>query len=203
MYKTEQELFWAGSFGTEYISRNNDDKLISSNIAFFYEIFKHTKDIDSVLEFGANIGMNIIPIKRLLPEAEIAAIEINKDACTELGRIPSLQVYNESILEFIPDKKYDFVFTKGVLIHINPDELDAVYQKLYETSSKYICIAEYYSASPVSLPYRGYENRLFKRDFAGELMDKYPGLSLVSYGFSYRRDNNFPQGDITWFLLKK
>jgi spore coat polysaccharide biosynthesis protein SpsF len=25
----------------------------------------------------------------------------------------------------------------------------------------------------------------------------------VDYGFAYRRDPNFPQDDITWFLLEK
>jgi spore coat polysaccharide biosynthesis protein SpsF len=51
--------------------------------------------------------------------------------------------------------------------------------------------------------YRGHKDRLFKRDFAGELMDKYPDLKLVDYGFVWRRDNNFPQDDGTWFLLEK
>ena len=38
---------------------------------------------------------------------------------------------------------------------------------------------------------------------AGEMMDRYPQLRLVDYGFLYRRDPNFPQDDITWFLLAK
>ena len=44
---------------------------------------------------------------------------------------------------------------------------------------------------------------LFKRDFAGEIMDRHPQLQLVDYGFAYRRDPNFPQDDITWFLMEK
>jgi spore coat polysaccharide biosynthesis protein SpsF len=53
------------------------------------------------------------------------------------------------------------------------------------------------------IPYRGNEDRLFKRDFAGEMLNKYSDLSLVDYGFSYRKDPIFPQDDITWFLLEK
>jgi len=34
-------------------------------------------------------------------------------------------------------------------------------------------------------------------------MDRHPQLQLVDYGFSYRRDPNFPQDDITWFLMEK
>jgi pseudaminic acid biosynthesis-associated methylase len=95
------------------------------------------------------------------------------------------------------------VFTKGVLIHLSPEVLPAVYEKMYESSARYICVAEYYNPTPVEINYRGHGERLFKRDFAGELLDKYPNLRLVDYGFSYHRDPQFPQDDITWFLLEK
>jgi len=44
---------------------------------------------------------------------------------------------------------------------------------------------------------------LFKRDFAGEMLERFADLKLLDYGFVYRRDPNFPQDDITWFLLEK
>ena len=53
------------------------------------------------------------------------------------------------------------------------------------------------------IPYHGESDRLFKRDFAGELMKKYKDLKLVDYGFVYHNDSNFPQDDVTWFLLEK
>lgn len=56
---------------------------------------------------------------------------------------------------------------------------------------------------PVVVSYRGHEDRLFKRDFAGEMLDRYPDLELVDYGFVYHRDPNFPQDDPNWFLLRK
>lgn len=34
-------------------------------------------------------------------------------------------------------------------------------------------------------------------------MDKYKDVQLVDYGFSYHRDSNFPQDDITWFLMER
>ena len=34
-FKTEQENFWAGKFGTEYIRRNTGAALLASNLAFF------------------------------------------------------------------------------------------------------------------------------------------------------------------------
>jgi pseudaminic acid biosynthesis-associated methylase len=90
-----------------------------------------------------------------------------------------------------------------VLIHINPDMLDLVYEKLFNATSKYILIGEYYNPTPISVSYRGHEDRLFKRDFAGDILKKYPDLKLVDYGFVYKGDPTFPQDDITWFLLEK
>jgi hypothetical protein len=100
-------------------------------------------------------------------------------------------------------RKAQLSFIKGVLIHINPDHLQEVYEKLYNASEKFILVAEYYNPSPVAIPYRGHDDRLFKRDFAGELLEKYSDLELVDYGFAYRRDPAFPQDDITWFLMRK
>ena len=89
------------------------------------------------------------------------------------------------------------------MIHINPDELQNAYEKLYNSSNKYILVAEYYNQTPVMIEYRGNKERLFKRDFAGEILDKYPDLKLVDYGFFYNRDNNFKMDDISWFLMEK
>jgi pseudaminic acid biosynthesis-associated methylase len=156
------------------------------------------------LEFGANIGLNLMALKILLPKAKMSAVEINKSAIAHLEtNIENIKTYPMSIFDYDPDKKRDFVFIKGVLIHINPDKLQNVYEKLYESSAKYILVAEYYNPSPVSIPYRGHQNRLFKRDFAGEMMEKYGDLKLINYGFVYHKDPNFPQDDITWFLMGK
>lgn len=202
-FKTEQEAFWAGEFGNEYIARNQSEHLVASNLALFSKILSCTHDIRSIIEFGANIGLNLKALKQLLPEATLSAIEINQAAAKILQEYSYIKTYNTSILDFSPSQKYDLVLIKGVLIHINPDSLSQVYQSLYESSNRYICVAEYYNPSPVEIPYRGHQGKLFKRDFAGELLDKFDDLKLVDYGFVYRRDSHFPQDDTTWFLLEK
>ncbi len=203
-YKTEQENFWAGAFGDDYIKRNDNDELLASNYNLFSEIFSRTIDINSIIEFGANIGMNILPINKLVPKAKTSAVEINEKAFLSLKSICTGFAFLSSILDFdVDSENYDFAFTKGVLIHINPSELDRVYEKLYNISKKYICIIEYFNPTPVTIEYRGEKDRLFKRDFAGELLDKYQDLKLVDYGFRSKRDNNYPQDDLTWFLLEK
>jgi len=204
-YKTEQEAFWASSeWALEYIKRNNMDT-VKNNIKFFSDIFSRcTDNIESVIEFGSNIGLNLHAINRLFNKLDIAAIEISEDAINELKKLEFVNnIYHDSILDINLDKQRDFVFIKGVLIHINPEFLDTVYEKLYNASKKYIMIAEYYNPSPTTITYRGNNDRLFKRDFAGEMLDKYPDLELVDYKFVYHRDIHFPQDDITWFLLRK
>jgi spore coat polysaccharide biosynthesis protein SpsF len=148
--------------------------------------------------------MNLKALKLLYPGLNIDAVEINKQACLELEKVVGkTHTFNKSIFDFNSKLKYDFVLIKGVLIHINPDRLSNVYKKLYQLSNRYILIAEYYNPSPVSISYRGHNDRLFKRDFAGEFLNKFPNLNLVDYGFIYHRDQNFPQDDITWFLIEK
>lgn len=204
MYKTEQEKFWANEFGTEYIERNQGDQLLASNLNFFTKALQQAGKIDSCIEFGANIGMNLKSLKLLYPSINLKAIEINENAANSLGElIGSDNVYNGSIFDFKVESKVQLSMIKGVLIHINPNMLQKVYEQLYDASEKYILIAEYYNPSPVSLNYRGHDDRLFKRDFAGEFLDKYKDTELIDYGFSYRRDPAFPQDDITWFLIKK
>jgi pseudaminic acid biosynthesis-associated methylase len=202
-FKTEQEQFWAGEFGNEYAQRNKDQEIVAANIALFSKIIAKTPNVNSVIEFGSNIGLNLKAIKQLLPLVNLSAIEINQFAVEQLQTMGNIKVYHQSILDFIPDATSDLAFIKGVLIHLNPEVLQSVYEKLYKSSNRFVCVIEYYNPTPVELPYRGHEGKLFKRDFAGELMDKYPDLKLVDYGFCYYRDPVFLQDDLTWFLMEK
>lgn len=143
----------------------------------------------------------------LMPDVQTTAIEINHKAVERLKKDTffesQLKIFETSILEYEPENVYDFVLISGVLIHINPDELQQVYEKLYASSRKYICISEYYNPTPTEIFYRGHTGKLFKRDFAGEFLDKYPDCKLLDYGFQYHRDYHFPKDDVTWFLIEK
>lgn len=203
-FKTDQENFWAGDFGTEYIRRNQGCELLASNLDFFSKALRVSRGVESFIEFGANIGMNIQALKLLHPSWDFHGIEINSDAAKELEKVlPDKNIYNTSILEFNQNRLWDLVLIKGVLIHINPDELPVVYDKLVASSERYILVAEYYNPVPVAIPYRGHNDRLFKRDFAGEIMDRHSQMKLIDYGVVYHRDPDFQHDDITWFLLEK
>ncbi len=203
-YQTEQEAFWAGEFGDAYIGRNNSVEQLAANLDFFAKALRQAQRPHTCLEFGANIGMNLRALKLLHPAQEQFAIEINAEAARQLAEaIPPGNVMRQSILEYAPQRTFDLVLIKGVLIHLNPDALPAVYDKLHRSTRRYLLVAEYYNPVPVAIPYRGHSNKLFKRDFAGEIMDRHPGLVLVDYGFAYHRDPNFPQDDLNWFLMEK
>jgi pseudaminic acid biosynthesis-associated methylase len=202
-YKTEQESFWSGEFGDGYLNRNNSEKMIVSRMVHFSRFFKSAPQLKSIMELGCNIGMNLQALKRLNPGFELSAYEINPKAAAIAKELAIADITCDTIISPIATgQTYDLTFTSGVLIHINPEYLAGVYQNLYDLSNRYILINEYYNPTPMMVEYRGVKDRLFKRDFAGELIDKY-SLRLVDYGFLYRRDNYFPRDDSTWFLLEK
>jgi spore coat polysaccharide biosynthesis protein SpsF len=204
-FQTSQEQLWGDpDFGNDYQQRNNDISLFKCKKYMYKQVFKHIDSVSSVIEFGPNIGLNLKAITELNTNInDIRAVELNKQAC-EILKTNNYDVIEKSITDYNDfDKKYDFVLSAGLLIHLQPSLLERAYKVLYESSKRYICIAEYYDPNPVSIPYRGHNDKLFKRDFAGEMMDKYPDLKLVDYKFTYKRDNKFPLDDITWFLLEK
>lgn len=204
MYVTEQENSWAGSFGNDYIERNKDDTLTISKIALFAKALSAARGIKSCIEFGTNMGINLKALQSLFPNWKYYGIEINANAVTKRAEIiPKSNIHHCSILDFCHPQMCDLVLISGVLIHINPDHLPEVYDKLVAASSQYLLVVEYYNPTPVVFSYRGHADRLFKRDFAGEIMDRHPNMQLLDYGFAYHRDPNFPLDDANWFLMEK
>lgn len=201
----EQEEFWKNNFGNEYFSRkNNNHSSVDKRTSEFEIYLKSTENITSVLEFGANIGLNLMVLKSLIPDLSLNAVEINLSAVQELQKIvPKENIYTGSFTDFTSKNKFDLVISRGVLIHLNPDDLKKAYSQLYDYSNKYILISEYFNPTPVSVEYRGFQNKLFKRDFCREILNLYKDLVLIDYGFLYSSDNNYKYDDVNWFLLEK
>lgn len=200
---TEQEAFWQGEFGNAYVDRNQGGTIIASNLHHFAISFAKAQRFSSLIEFGTNRGLNLIALKQLFPQTELFGVELNKKAYEEARDLNIATLWNGSFFDYPVERQFEVSMSKGVLIHLNPDLLPLAYEKLYQASSRYILISEYYNPAPVEVTYRGHEGRLFKRDFAGEMLDRYGDLKLVDYGFFYHRDPNFPKDDPTWFLLEK
>lgn len=201
-YATEQEQFWAGEFGDAYIDRNLGDELLASKTALFARVLSRTDSIQSVIEYGCNVGLNLVALKRLLPAAELTGIEINEQAAQRAEQL-GFSVARRSILGYRADRRFDLALISGVLIHLDPGHVEDAYDALYSACGRYLCIAEYYNPTPVEVAYRGHRDRLFKRDWAGELLDRFGDLRLVDYGFVYHRASQFPGDDFNWFLLER
>ena len=113
-FRTEQEAFWAGEFGDEYIARNVGDQLLASNLSLFSRALTQTNGLASCIEFGANVGMNLRALKLLYPAQEQAAVEINASAVEVLRKtLAPGSVFHASLLVYAPARQYDLVLIKG------------------------------------------------------------------------------------------
>lgn len=197
------EAFWRGSFGDDYVERNRDERYVAGNLALFSKVLARTGPLESALEFGCNVGLNLRAFAALQPGCRLTGVEINARAASVARAWGGATVIEDSFLAVPQFTPHTLVFTKGVLIHIDPARLPDAYERLVAAAQRYVLVAEYYHPTPVTVSYRGHDERLYKRDFAGELLVRYPGLTLVDYGFCWRGDPTFPMDDLTWFLLEK
>ena len=196
-----QEEYW--STNTEYHKRSPGDE--ASNYEFFRKALA-CADLRwncSILEFGCGTGANLRALKGCFSSPILTGIEINPEAAKVASQ--DANVYVASILDTLPieleQSEQDLVITKGLMIHLAPNDLPNAYQALVDTTSRYLLIAEYFCTTPRMIPYRGENDRLWARDFAGEIIDMH-GLKLVDYGWTYDRDQH-PQDNLSWFLMEK
>jgi pseudaminic acid biosynthesis-associated methylase len=203
----EQQNFWKNSYAKDYISKNNDFCISLGIEAWDIMLRKVDKKTlnNGFLECGCNIGRNLDFLSRLVPKVPKSIIEISEPAYKYVINKYNLDShFNGSIEDSnFENNKFDLVFTVGVLIHINPDNLINVMHKMYDYSKKYILIGEYFNRTPVMINYMGQDNMLFKRDF-GKLFMESCNIELVDYGFLWGHiydKSGFD--DITWWLFKK
>ncbi|VAV96803.1 hypothetical protein MNBD_ALPHA06-1929 [hydrothermal vent metagenome] len=201
--ETEQEQFWRGEFGDDYVGRCRGDAALAARFSLWSKILQSCGPITSITEFGANIGLNLQALHGLLPQSSLHGVEINSKAASELKSLGFVDVLEGSLLDTAPASQSDLAFTCTVLIHINPDELPRAYAQIANATRRYAVICEYYNPVPVEVSYRGHTERLFKRDFAGEFMAAHPQFCLRDYGFVYHGDPNFPVDDFSWFLMER
>ena len=94
-YKTEQENFWHGGFGSKYIKRNIDYNRI---LTIGKALLENKVMIKSVIELGSNMGLNLDALKKIYPNLKTFGIEINKEAFKVLKK--NHKSVNKSFIEF-------------------------------------------------------------------------------------------------------
>ena len=195
----DQEAHWNGEPGRAYHERSPGDE--EANYHMFRHALRHSdlKYDCSILELGCGTGAGLRAMQRCYSYPKLTGVEINREA---IEKVPNyVRKVRASILDWEPDDEWQLVYTRGVLIHIHPDDLPKAYEMMVKASSRYVLTCEYFAPQRRMIPYRGIDDRLWAADYAGEIMDAH-GLKLVDYGFISRRDI-LPQDDITWFLMEK
>lgn len=204
---TEQLAFWRGGFGSEYIGRNlADDATLRARVALWSKILDPLVGAPpaSILEVGANIGVNLRALGALTP-ARMLALEPNADARKALveERVVAEADAMDGCAAAIPldNGAADLAFTSGVLIHIHPHELEASMREIHRVARRWIVCVEYFSDKPEMIPYRGHDDRLFKRDFGAMYLDLFPELRVLDYGFAWKPMTGLD--NLTWWLFEK
>ena len=190
---------WCDEFGDNYTERNQlTDDHLQALIKLWTRILSRCSPW-SVLEIGANNGINLRAINALT-SAELFAVEPNNVARKSLADIVPDALDNVASNIELSDNSVDLAFTSGVLIHIPPDELLPSCQEIYRVARKHICCIEYFSDVPEEKTYRDGEV-LWKRDFGSYWLDNFPDLEVADYGFAWKRMTGLD--NLTWWLFSK
>ena len=208
----EQEKFWKGNFGNNYISRNKfrsqkefDNFYIrrygetkkNINLKFLKGINKNKP----ILEVGCNIG-NQLKIFEDIGFKKLFGIDINIKSLKKAKKNINLNIVESSGFDIpFKDNYFNLVFTNNVLIHIHPKNLDKIFDEIYRVSNKYIFGFEYFNNKLIEIKYRNYKNKLWKGDYANILLKKYKTLRLVKEKIYENKDVKNIYDKI--YLLKK
>ena len=204
---TPQLKAWTDQFGDEYVDRNDyADWKMEPGVEAFRRILGGL-DIESVLEVGSNTGLNLLFINELFKgSVRLYAVEPNRKAFDRLvsqARMKLEKAWNcDSFQLPLADSSIDLVFTAGVLIHIAPDDLGRATDEIVRVARKHMLCIEYFSHTPVEMPYHGQTGLLFKRDFGAFYLDRFPSLKCTRYGFLWQREFRIFD-NLNWWLFEK
>ncbi len=190
--ETNQIKFWNGQFGKEYTERNIfssnelDDLYILRygisrrlmNEEFLYTI-QEERDI-KILEVGCNIGIQLRHLQ-IMGFNHLYGIELQRYA-VEKAKVHTKNVHiiQGSIFDIpFKDGYFDLIFTSGVLIHIDPNNLIYAMKEICRCTKKYIWGFEYYSDKLQEIIYRGNKGVLWKQNFSKLFLDNFKNLTLV------------------------
>lgn len=203
MESTQQEKVWKTKFGEEYNLRNVfdnkglDDVYVSdigiTRTAMNEDFIGFLDRKARILEVGCNIGIQLVNLQEMGFE-NLYGIELQPHAF-ELARqrTKGINIIQGTAYDIpFKDNFFDMVFSNRVLIHMNPDHIHEALKEIYRTSGKYIYGSEYFAEELTEIKgYHGETNIAWKRDFAGEYQNLFPGLKLLKekkYKYTFNDD---------------
>ena len=200
-----QEDFWKSKINLSYAQDNSSFDIDLGIRAWNRMLYRvDSLEINSYLDCGANIGRNIGFLKEILPLASSNIIEIALEPFEECKRRYKIDnSFFGSIKNAKFEKDFELVFTSGVLIHINPEDLIETMANMFRLSSRYILICEYFNRTPTTINYKGESDRLFKRDFGKLFMENFD-CKIIDYGFLWGQEfDDAGFDDTTYWLFEK
>lgn len=193
---SEQEAFWRGSFGDEYLGRN---RVAWESRRSFWDLMLEKSCARSVLEVGCNAGWNLLALRAADATLKLRGVDLNAAAIAE-AKANALDVREASGKDVgtLWPKRFDLVFTAGVLIHVAPDDLYPVMRSIIRASSRHVLAVEYAAPYEEAVEYRGHGDRLWKRPF-GQMYEDL-GLEVECTG-ELRKGDGFD--DCHYWLMRK
>jgi len=122
-----------------------------------------------ILDVGCNIGMELVSFPNY---ADLTGVDSNLLALKKAEqRLPYFKFKQGNITNLdIPDNSYDMVFDRGVMIHLDDNEVDIAMHEMFRVSRKYVMNLEYLGEDGKRIEWRGGEP-LFYRDMINRWKD--------------------------------
>ncbi len=193
---------WTGDFGNNYTRRNGGSTFEARRQLWRILLPRHC---ESILEVGANIGLNLEAIGTF-SQAELYACEPNEMAREALHDSNVGVSATHITADFahkisFPDGIADLAFTMGVLIHIPTDKLIQSMREIHRCAKRWIVCGEYFAPQEEMIPYRGHDNALWRRDYGSLYLDNFPDLQCISTMFAWRRMTGLD--NLTFWVFEK
>ncbi|MDD5145730.1 MAG: methyltransferase domain-containing protein [Candidatus Pacebacteria bacterium] len=197
MKKTKQIKIWENKFGRDYTDRNVVDP--KTRIKMFKKMIGNL-DIKTILEVGCNKGHNLAALSKI-GKYQLIGMEPSEYAIVKGKEVSQFPIIRGNCfgIPFI-DSYFDLVFTCGVLIHIEVQDLPKAINEIYRVSKKYILAIEYFSPENTTIHYRGHNDLLWKRDFKKYFLKQKPNLKYLGGGHLEKEDGF---DNCNWWLFEK
>jgi len=116
-----------------------------------------------ICEVGTNVGNNLIGFPKT---SDVTGVDLNEYALSiNKEKHPEFKFDLASALDLpYSDDSFDLVFTRGVLIHIDPTNIDKAIDELFRVSKKWIVNLEYFGEDSKSISWKRGDDLLWYRD---------------------------------------
>ena len=131
---------------------------------------------------------------------KLMACDVNEGARKSMADVASVLPGDILALPY-KDDTADLVFTSGVLIHIDPSELDQALAEIHRVAKRWILSIEYFNPTPDEVQYRDRSGMLWRRDWGEAWLAKFPALNPIGVGFCWKRTTGLD--NVHWFLFSK